>query len=116
VPFLYFASGYTICLRHFVQDELIRGPTLNSSSTRRRRVLPDSNLDVCFTNMYNFYFQRGFAVIVAKHVTSLMCVRWKIVCASAQHVVMRESASSRVQHFGFHTAVLHDPALVRPMD
>jgi hypothetical protein len=36
---------------------------------------PVSNLDVFFTRMYNFYFDGGFSVIVAKRVTNLMYVR-----------------------------------------
>jgi hypothetical protein len=33
---------------------------------------PVTNLDVFFTRMYHFYFERGFSVIVAKRLTNLM--------------------------------------------
>jgi hypothetical protein len=67
-------NGYVNMQALHVQDDLIRGPTMQTTKFRKKSWLPDGNLDVFFTNMYNFYFQRGFAVIVAKHVTSLMYV------------------------------------------
>jgi hypothetical protein len=39
-----------------------------------------SNLDVFFSRMYNFYYERGFAVIVARRITNLVYVALTACC------------------------------------
>lgn len=54
------------------QDDIIRTAQLHYPTRPEAASLPDTNLDVLFTSMYHYFFERGFGVIVAKQVTNLM--------------------------------------------
>ena len=46
---------------------------------------PVSNLDIFFSRMYSFYYERGFSVIAAKRITNLVYV---VVCVLPVVVVV----------------------------
>lgn len=55
-------------------DEILRAIHPHMNQKRQTGWHPGTNLDVFFTNMYSYFYDRGFAVILAKHVTNLMYV------------------------------------------
>ena len=95
-----------------VQDDIIRTAQMHYGPKRRKALLPESNLDVLFTNMYHYFFERGFVVIVAKHVTNLMYV-WLLLPRDARdhvamipfHAVVRRFSLVPVQNAGIHDPV-----------